>query len=346
MKLTLYTDESGFQELQNEWNGLLHRSRCDTIFLTWDWQTTWWRYLGAMRGPLYLLAAREGDNLVGILPLYLCSDNGTQSLQVVGCLEVADYLDLIVEAGWEETVYAAFLDWLAGPEAPRWDVLDLCNQPAASLAHVKLPQMVAAHGWQANVFQEDVSPILTLPVDGASPFGDAWEEYLSSLDKKERHEIRRKLRRVEREAPDVQFRVVSSIDEVDAAMDRFIELHRLSSRDKDSFMTAEMQAFFRALARVCADLGWLRLYFLESPEGAVSTYFCFVYGNETLVYNSGFDPAASPQLSFGWVLLAKVIQHAIIEGRARFDFLQGGEDYKHRFGGVDTAVYRTLIQKG
>ncbi len=64
------------------------------------------------------------------------------------------------------------------------------------------------------------------------------------------------------------------------------------------------------------------------------------------MYNSGFDPDAYSQLSPGWVLLAYLIQEAIRQGRARFDFLQGNEDYKHRFGGIDEPVYRTIIRRG
>ena len=37
-----------------------------------------------------------GPGLVAIIPLYLQEDGG-QVLQVVGCIEVSDYLDLIIE---------------------------------------------------------------------------------------------------------------------------------------------------------------------------------------------------------------------------------------------------------
>ena len=90
----------------------LSRSRFDTIFLTWEWQSTWWRHLGAQRGPLYLLAAREAGRLIGILPLYLSQADDVHCLTVVGCVEVSDYLDLIIEAGQEDAVYDAFLSWL------------------------------------------------------------------------------------------------------------------------------------------------------------------------------------------------------------------------------------------
>jgi CelD/BcsL family acetyltransferase involved in cellulose biosynthesis len=344
--LILYRDEDGFAALRDEWNDLLRRSRFDTIFLTWEWQTIWWRFVGANRGPLYLLAARQDGRTVGILPLYLTEELDSRALQVIGCIEVADYLDLIVEVGQEDSVYGAFIAWLAGPEAPRWDVLDLCNQPAASLAYIQLPALATAAGWKAEVFQEDVCPIVSLPGDGGQQgYEDGWEHYLAGLDKKERHEIRRKIRRVERELPDHRFYVVGHSDDLAAAVDRFIALHRLSSKAKDAFMTDEMVAFFRALATAVAAQGWLKLFFLEAEGQPAASYFCFDYRNEILVYNSGFDPQAYPQFSFGWVLMAKILQYAIAEGRSRVDFLQGDEDYKHRFGGVDTPVHRTLIRK-
>ncbi len=368
MELTLYRDETGFAELRPEWNDLLRRSRFDTIFLTWEWQATWWLWLGACRGPLTILAARDNGRLIGIVPLYLSEDAGTKTLQVVGCVEVSDYLDLIIETGQEEAVYSAFLAWLAGPDAPAWDVVSLCNQPAASLAHRRLPELVRAAGWTAEVFQEDVCPAIALPVghpsssegrrpsdedprlqrgDGPSPDqADGFEAYLEGLDKKERHEIRRKLRRIEREAPDAQIRFATGGKELDEDVDRFIALHRLSSRAKDAFMTEEMRGFFHAIAQTLAANGWLQLSFLEIGGTAVASYFCFDYANEILVYNSGYDPEASPQLSTGWVLLSRLIQNAIAAGRSRFDFLQGNEDYKYRFGGVDSPVYRTLLRRG
>lgn len=342
MDLTLYRDESGFEVLRSEWNGLLGRSRFDTVFLTWEWQTTWWRHLGNARGSLYLLAAHDAGRLVGILPLYLMD----RSLHVVGCVEVSDYLDFIVESGQEEAVYAAFLTWLGGPDAPEWEQIDLCNQPAASLAHTRLPEMATAAGLSAEVRLEDVCPIITLPSCEPGAEGcDPWEVYLETLDKKERHEIRRKLRRVDREAPDATIRYVSAGPEVDAAINAFIGLHRNSRADKHAFMTDEMQAYFKAIAQTLGQAGWLQLSFLEIGGQPVASYFCIEYAGSVLVYNSGYDPSAVPQLSPGWVLLARLIQHAIQSGCTRFDFLQGNEDYKHRFGGVDTQVFSTLLRR-
>ncbi len=71
MDWTLYRDESGFDALKDEWNELLKSSRFDTIFLTWEWQTTWWQHLGRTRGPLFILAGRDAGRLAAVIPLYL-----------------------------------------------------------------------------------------------------------------------------------------------------------------------------------------------------------------------------------------------------------------------------------
>jgi CelD/BcsL family acetyltransferase involved in cellulose biosynthesis len=198
----------------------------------------------------------------------------------------------------------------------------------------------------AEVAQEDVCPVVALPSPETEDRATAWDRYLETLDKKQRHEIRRKLRRLEREVPDAKVRFVTGGDDLASHVDRFIALHKLSASAKDTFMTAQMMAFFHAIARTAADASWLQLAFLDIGEESAASFFSFDYGNTILVYNSGYDPLAYPHLSPGWVLLAKVIQHAIDIGREHLDFLQGNEDYKYRFGGVDSAVYRTLIRRG
>lgn len=335
MQLTVYRDETGFSALRGEWNALLARTAFDTLFLTWEWQSTWWAHLGS--GELWLLAWRdEGGDLVGIAPLYLeTRGSGERRLTLVGCLEVSDYLDLIVAADREAEVYAAFLDWLGGDEAPAWDVLDLCNLPESSQSYRLLPELARGRGYTATTLVEDVCPIIDLP--------DSWEAYLGMLDRKQRHEVRRKLRRAQA-AGDVTWYIVDPTHDLAAEMDDFIELHRLSQPEKDQFMEPKMQAFFHAAARVALDAGWLQLSFLVVDGKKAATMLCFDYGDSIMVYNSGYNPQRYRALSPGIVLLAYCIRHAIELGRARFDFLQGDEAYKYRFGARETKVYRTLLE--
>jgi CelD/BcsL family acetyltransferase involved in cellulose biosynthesis len=340
MKTQVYTDATGFSALRQEWNPLLRNGISDTIFLTWEYQSTWWEHLG--EGELYLVAVRNGSRLAGIAPLFLTTagnlalDNRLKTLYIVGCRDVSDYLDLIAASGQEEQVYGALLDWLESEEAPTWDLADLCNIPATSPTHQLLAEMATARGYQVQTELEDICPIIHLPA--------TWDEYLSSLGKKQRHEIRRKIRRAEGSGQ-INWYVVNEEHDLVAEMAAFIELHQKSHADKDEFMDARMRGFFHAIAQVLHEAGWLQLAFIEINGEKAAAMLNFDYRNSILVYNSGYDPKKYARLSPGIVLLSYCIQRAIESGRAEFDFLRGDEEYKHRFGAQPTEVHRLLITR-
>ncbi len=336
MRIEYHFESGGFWALKPEWNELLRRSCCDTVFLTWEWHTTWWKHLG--EGDLVLLGFRSGEDgrLVGIAPLFRTeADDGRSVLNVVGCRDVSDYLDLIVEEGQEDAVYGALLDVLAG-QIGDWDVVDFCNVPQDSLTTVRLRELAEGRGYQTLVELEDVCPVIPLP--------DTWDDYLMMLDKKQRHEVRRKLRRAEGGA-DTRFLIVGPDGDLQAAMETFIDLHQKSTPEKDKFMDPQMQGFFFDVAQTLQAQGWLQLAFVEMDGQKAATLLSFDYGNNILVYNSGYDPAQFRHLSPGIIVTARCIEHAIALGRNKFDFLRGDEVYKYRFGGQDTEVRRLLIGK-
>ncbi len=328
---------SGFEALAAEWNSLLKRCPSDTPFLTWEWQHTWWTYLG--EGELWLIAMRdESSGLAGLAPLYRTIDEaGRASLSIVGCVDVSDYLDIIADGEQTEAVYAALLDFLGSDDAPPWDVIELCNIPHTSPTHGLMPKLAMARGYNAHTQVEDVCPVIDLP--------PTWDEYLASLDKKQRHEVRRKARRAQREA-EVRWYIVDSSHDLSSETEAFIELHQQSNVDKDDFMDEQMKTFFRAMIQAMYEAGWLQLAFIELDGQKAATILNFDYGNDILVYNSGYDPHNHAHLSPGMVLMGYCIQHAIELGREKFDFLRGNEEYKYRLGGRDTEVYRVTISRG
>ena len=336
MRVEYQFESGGFWALKPEWNDLLPRSCCDTLFLTWEWQATWWKHLG--EGDLKLLGFRaDGDGrLVGIAPLFHPrADDGNNVLYMVGCRDVSDYLDLIVEQGQEDAVYQALLDYLDS-EAPAWDVVDLCNIPQNSLTFVRLRELAEARGYQTLVEVEDVCPIIDLPA--------TWDDYLMMISKKQRHEVRRKLRKANAEA-DTRFYIVGPDRDLQAEMEVFIDLHQKSTPEKDQFMDPQMQEFFFDVAQVLQAQGWLQLAFVEMDGARAATLLNFDYGDSILVYNSGYDPARFRHLSPGIIVTARSIEQGIALGRAKFDFLRGDEVYKYRFGAQDTEVRRLLIAK-
>jgi len=327
MRVHVHATADAFEVLAGQWNALLQCSAADTLFLTNEWQTVWWRELGD--GELRILAIYDDDALVGLAPLFF-APNMLDAVEValVGCKEVSDYLDFICARGHEPACLRAVVDFLKSDDAPDWQLLALCNIVERSPTLALLPEMLRAEGWRPHVAFEDTCPVVALP--------DSFEAYLATLDGKERRELLRKLRRASEE---VAITFTTEAHALARDVEDFIALMKASAPDKAAFMTPRMARFFHAIARAMFDVGRLQLAFLEVAGARVATYMNFLYQDAVLVYNSGLDPTRHAYLSPGQVLIARLIEKAIQDGRRVFDFLQGNEEYKYKLGGKDVSLY-------
>jgi CelD/BcsL family acetyltransferase involved in cellulose biosynthesis len=200
----------------------------------------------------------------------------------------------------------------------------------------------AHEGWHVTREQEDVCPVLSLPDDGD------WETYLGSLGKKDRHEVRRKIRRAEAAGPNI-FRLV---DPTPDAVDAFIDLHQARWGDDGLFPATaggdRSRHFIHRLAeleRAERATSQLQLGHFEVAGRVIMATVGFDDGDECLFYNAGIDPDAR-ELSPGVTGTAAYLRDRLTAGRHRFDFLRGDEPYKYEWGGVDEPVQRILVRRG
>jgi len=309
------------------WDAVADAARHRFPFLGWTWQHHWAAVFAEGR-RLDVRHVRDADGrLVALLPLYEAEPG---VLELVGGAEVSDYLDLIAVAGQEEDAWAALLADRAGERA-RW-VLHAVPAPSPTVRVV--PTLAATVGLAADTMLEERCPVLELPA--------AWEPYLASLSGKHRHELSRKIRRFEREAPDGRAVVVRGPDAVAARLGDFLALHRRSRVGKAKFMDERMERFFRAALPALAARDGVALWFLETADGPVASFVCLEWDGTVGLYNSGFAPDRAA-LSPGLVLLSHVIRDAIARGRPRFDFLRGEERYKLDFEPKLEDVFRVTI---
>jgi CelD/BcsL family acetyltransferase involved in cellulose biosynthesis len=97
--------------------------------------------------------------------------------------------------------------------------------------------------------------------------------YLEKIGKKERHEIRRKRRRFREEHGTP---TVAATRGPGVGFDHFVGMHRSSSGTKGSFMTAQMEALFAALA---AQDGWQVDLLLGEDGKPVAAVFSWADGD-------------------------------------------------------------------
>jgi CelD/BcsL family acetyltransferase involved in cellulose biosynthesis len=332
MATTCIEGPAAFDALAAEWDTLARRGMTDTPFQTLAYQQSWWTNLHPQSGQLFTFAARDDQGaLQGIASLY----HHENALHFNGCVEETDYLDLIATADDAPEVWAGVLDAIAAAELPAWQTIDLCNIPAASATRAALPAAAVAQGYQVAEQVMEVCPVITLP--------GTFDDYLESLDSKQRREISRKLRRAE--AAGVTTTVVGPEDDVHAAVATFLDLLQRSTFEKRDWLNDGRRAVFHEVAEAAQAAGTLQLMFLDVDGDRAAGLFNFDYNGRIWVYNSGLDPTQYSALSLGVVLTAAAIQKAIEDGRQTFDFLRGDEEYKYRFGAEDTQVYRLTLTR-
>lgn len=314
--------------LEPEWRELLAACGGEYPFLSPTWLGTWWDVFGDGREPL-VLGVRQANALRAILPLMREGGRLTFS----GDTNICDYMDMIASEGDRVALWTAALRSLG--EEP-WDEITLWAVREDSPTFAALPAVCGELGFTFTAEEEDVCPQLDLPGD--------WEEYVSSLGKKDRHELRRKLRKLP-QAGEVELEVLESPAEMDSALDDFLRMHRESRADKANFMTDQMEGFFRRMVCALAAEGVAEMTFLKLAGVRVACLLCFKAGDEYLLYNSGYEPSYAG-FSVGLLSKALALRRAIERGYRRFDFLRGHEHYKYDLGAKDVKVYRCAIHRG
>lgn len=315
----------------SEWTKLFAKSATQSIFLSLPWQTAWAiNCCGSVDEHPVLTVRQDGaGSLRGIAPLNHKRDAVTFGLDH----NVTDYQDILSIPGEEEAIWDAILEHGV---AAGWASIELIGVRDDSPSTQILESRASEHGWRADRSVWDVSPYVELP--------ESWDAHVQSLSKKDRHELRRKLRRLEANE-DIEYRIYDhEHDELPEALDAFVSLMGKSSDAKSDFLTPERRSFLETLTRTMADAESLQLAFLDVGGKPVSATMSFLEGDRLLLYNSGYDPEYR-HLSVGLLLKAYGLRGAIEQGLREYDFLRGNEPYKYDLGGNDRVLYRWQLAR-
>lgn len=289
------------------------------------WLQAWTETLGRGAEPL-ILAAMDGAQVVGLAP-FMIQD---RTALFLGDPDVCDTFDCPVAAGHEPAFFIALVKYLASLGV---GAIDLGPVREDSVLFEHLPAAARGIGMEAVVERAGECFEVALPT--------TWEGFLDGLTGKQRHEVRRKLRRLG-EAGEVELRCICKPEEVKGALPAFFELFRRNRDDKAAFMDAPMETFFKKLATGLASTGMLRLFFLDLNGETVASTLCFDHQGRRYLYNNGYDDEHG---ALSVSLLSKImsLKDAIDAGLDSFDFLKGPEVYKERLGGREAPLYRCRI---
>lgn len=340
MHITTVRSMQELINLEKEWNELLEFSASHVPFLRHEYITAWWQGLGGgewEHGELNTVIARsEAGELIGIAPLFLTNNlDGEPALMLLGSIEISDYLDVIARPGDLPAFLEALLVYLSKENPGKSPILDWYNLLESSPTIAATQAATANLGLSFTQEQLQHCPFIRLPGD--------WEQYISSIDKKQRHEIRRKMRRAEEYELPVRWYFAEGGDRLREEVESFLGLMACDP-EKARFLTPAMRTQVHSIAQAAHKGRWLQLAFIEVNGEKAAAYLNFDYQNHIWVYNSGLDFRFSA-LSLGWVLLGHLLKWANDQKRESFDFMRGDEQYKYRFGAIDRHVVRLTVRK-
>jgi len=359
------------------WDALASLNPYTTPFSTWAFHRAWWDAYGANAHDhtvaVFDPASDTPDRPIAIAPLMhrhvvepsdaethttirhtdalpLTAVEPTACAVYFGASYHADYATLLAHPADMPRAADAIVDELAQerPVDP-WSVIDLRRlrqaDPATEILSAAFGRREMAEGWTLNIEREDVCPIIRLPEGGDL------DAFFATLGKKQRHEIRRKVRRAQ-DAGDVE--LVEATDP-SADLDAFIDFHQRRWGELGLFPPTpggdQARVFVRRLFELFGEASaadpshpTIHLGFLTVAGRRIGASIHFETAGSLLYYNAGIDPDARA-LSPGVVLLERLVRRAIERGKCRVDLLRGDEPYKYEWAGVDEPVMRILVRR-
>ncbi len=307
-------------------------------FRCWTWLSNWWRCYGLTNDPRHksqlavLAVFDEANTLIGVAPWYCdYSIAHGRVLRMLGSGEVcSDYLSLLCHRGMEDTVACAVADFLL--QAPvhktggylQWDLISLAGVDFEDQAIKQLTDCLAGRGCTVHRQSKANCWRLDLPA--------TWEEYLNTLSRSYRRQIRR-LEHDYFESGRAVLRVIERLDDLPRAMDLLVDMHqrrRSSLGEPGCFASERFTAFFHGALPQLMKQGQLQFYLLELDGRPVAAEYDLTGGGALYGYQAGVEPETL-EFQPGKLLNLAIIRRAIEQGYRIFDFLRGDEPYKAHF---------------
>jgi len=319
-------NEEAFAHGAQAWTALLNRSSADALFMSWQWQRSWWEHhRSLLNATLHLLAVHSpSGELIGLAPLYSHTVRsralvGVRRLELMGAAwrndapAFSEYLDVIAARGHEQAVLDAIATWLRSQSF--WQDLAITavreDSLVARLARETLSQIA---------YVRDADPMVSYAVTLPRSFAD----YVAGLGDGTRRRLfgqRRKLSNVS-----LSYANDAQIAESLALLRRF-----KSDRWAGALQGESLQRFHESIARSAAASNSLRLSVLSTDGVPLSVMFNIRAGNTEYYLQSAFDVTRASGLSPGYLHFGYAMEQACQDGVTRFDFLGGrglNRDYK------------------
>ncbi len=307
---------SEFLAWKERWNQHLDRSpQRDNVFLRHEWLTVWWMAFGEEK-HLWVLAAMDGERVVGLAPLMKSVRGyGLRRLRTISFIanEHTNRAELIVAPDDQATVAQAFWRVLREQQA-EWDLVILDFFPDGPLSSLWI-DTAAEHGYRVGRRRSYHSPFI--------PIVNHWDAYYGDLKGHFKRNLKNRAKRLSQLGKVTYERYPSEGRELKPFLEELFEIGAKSWKEGDETAiasTATLKRFYSDLAYEADRLGWLSLHVLRLDDRPVVFHYSLRYHGRLLLLKTEYDLEYAT-FSPGHLLQKEVLQEAWRDGVTEFDFL-------------------------
>lgn len=312
--------EQDFAAAKPAWNDLLARSDADPLFMSWEWQHTWWQTFAAdLSLELVLVAAFDGGELAGIAPLYRSKSRvrggfTVQRIQSIGncwrgpATMRTEHVDMIACREQAGDVIARLIEYI---ERLQWDEWILADLRTDSITCKLIRDELGRNGY---VREAESAESYYVDTDGT------FSDYLAGLGVNTR--LRFYNRRIYAETRGSITLGKARLEDLDRYFELLNRLHSLRW-SREAFQGNRL-AFNRRIAEWLAREDRLVFSLLAIDEEPVSILYDLRAGGQEYNIQGGFNETYDRKLALGYLHLGYAIEQAFNERKIhRFNLLVG-----------------------
>ncbi len=317
------TNIEGFKNIKDDWNGLLEKCPIKSIFLTWEWLFTWWEHFGADKG-LYILLAREADEIIGIAPLMIVAVKRFgmpfRMLRSLGMPDI-DVAGFITKDG-NSNILANFCKEILAA-SKNWDICEFGEFPNDIFNPLEIVKNFPEKSYSFRIMPKRHSFI---------PTNGNWNDYYKSLAKHHRSSLRRKQRLFE-DNKIVEYQRFNN-GMVKPEHLNFIFNINAKANFPELYATEKLRGFHQALIKPDVLQKAVDFSFLLVNNVPIAFEYGFLFNGVYEAWRGAFEPDFR-KFSPGSLIFLALLKNSNQAGHLGVDLLRGEHDYKKRWRGYD-----------
>jgi len=342
IKLRIATNFDELSPISHEWDSFMESIGAE-IFLTYDWCRIWWKHYAGNR-KLKIMIVKRGNEIIAILPMFLDALSAGPLKIYVLRLMGSDYTPVAVRLPIKDDCIGDALAVML-EELKKEKNLDLIHLGTLSGIFDKTNAITdivrnnADGYWGIEKKETTVQTYFELR--------ENWNDQLSSLEKRQRKNIKRAYRQLEDHGWSLCHTYASKQD-LDIYFKEFVEMHQRHWHELGEAGHfndwPKAYEFHREVAKAQIEHDRLRLMKLLLDDTCLGYKYAYKFGNTYYSFlNARNNNDKYHDVGFNQISHAEQVKDGIIENVTLIDSMRGKYDHKIYLGGKILPVHEVFL---